>query len=248
MAVLVKILTQLWLLFFILTIGVVGFSFLVPLYFPIYALSFVIPRLRGVHDKVMVVGIRFLMFIQPWFNAKVDLVVPETMTGPGVLLISNHRSHLDVFILLSRVRGIRILARRTLYRIPFLGMMMRASRQIGVERGRLDAWVRAMDEVKTRLGEGERVHVFPEMTRCPSGFQGLQAFTAGPFLAALQADAMVLPVVFKNTDGVWPKGWAGLNFRAPVEARSLGAFRARDFNSVDALKSEVQKRIEQALV
>ena len=243
----VKIHTKLWLLFFLVTNILVGLAFTLTLYFPVYFLAKIFPRLHKVHEQVLYIGIRFLMAIQPWYKAQVRIQVPKT-GGRGVLLVSNHRSHLDVFVLLSRVAGIRVLAKSTLFKIPFLALMMRATRQIGVERGRLDAWVKAMDEVKKRLRAGEVVHVFPEMTRCAYGFQGTQPFTLGPFLAALQEDAVVIPLVFRDTDRVWPRGQIGLTFRKPVQVRTLSPLQARDFTSADKMKSEVQQQIERALL
>jgi 1-acyl-sn-glycerol-3-phosphate acyltransferase len=244
----VKILgSNFWFLFFLITIALIGFAFNAALFFPVLALSKVFPALKPVPDRIIYIGIYFLMMVQPWFNSEIEIELPKNHKG-GVLLVSNHRSHLDVFILLSRIQGIRVLAKSTLFKIPFLALMMRSTRQIGVERGRFDAWVKAMDTVKERLRAGERVHVFPEMTRCAPGFRGVQPFTAGPFLAALQEDAVILPLVFKNTDGVWPKGQVGLNFRQPVQVRTLAPIRARDFASADLLKTEVHRQIEQALL
>lgn len=247
MAALVKIHAQIWMIFFLLTIGVIGLTFQVLAYFPMYMLSLAFPRLAGMQDRIMRDGIWILMHVQPWFKGDIHIQMPDA-AGRGVLLVSNHRSHLDVFILLSRISGIRILAKSTLLRIPGLSIMMRTSRQIGVERGRLDAWMRAMAEVKNRLRLGERVHVFPEMTRCPRGFQGVQPFTAGPFLAAMQEKAWVVPIVFRGTDDVWPRGFMGLNFRKPVSVQSLPPINTADFLSVDHLRSEVHKRIEAALL
>jgi 1-acyl-sn-glycerol-3-phosphate acyltransferase len=240
----VKILTKLWLFYFLCTIVVIGSVFTLPLYFPLMALGLLVPAVSGWPDRIMSTGVTFLMSVQPWLKARVRLSLPDTK---GVLLVSNHRSHLDVFFLLAGVTGVRILARSNLFKIPGLGFMMRASRQIGVERGRIDAWVQAMKAVAERLRAGETVHIFPEMTRCPQGFQSVQPFTAGPFLVAIQEDATIVPVVFKNTDGVWPKGEVGLHFRRPVEVTSLEPLRARDFANADALKAEVWRRIEEAL-
>jgi 1-acyl-sn-glycerol-3-phosphate acyltransferase len=241
----VKILTKIWFGYFLVTITVIGCAFSFLAFFPLVALSNFIPVIGGWPDAVFAFGVGILMRVQPWLKARVRLNVPE---GGRVLLVSNHRSHLDVFFLLAWVPGVRILARSTLFRIPGLGLMMRATHQIGVERGRLDAWVGAMKAVAERLRQGEKVHIFPEMTRCPQGFQSVQQFAAAPFLVAIQEDATVVPLVFKNTDGVWPKGEVGLHFRKPVEVMSLPPLRARDFASADSLKSEVWKRIDQALV
>lgn len=241
----VKTAGRLWLLYFLFTIAVIGFAFSVTLYFPIFWLSKLIRPLRGVHDEILRFGIGVLMRAQPWLELDADLNLPPR--GQRVLLISNHRSHLDVFLLLSRVAGIRIFAKSTLFKIPFLGLMMKVSRQIRVERGRMDAWIRAMDEVRSRLRAEERVHIFPEMTRCPPGHAGLQSFTLAPFQAALQEKAPIVPMVFKGTDSVWPKGESALYFRRPVSLRSLPAVDPSQFATAEALRSEVYKRIETAL-
>lgn len=246
MPVLVKILRSAWLIFFLINIAVLGSTAFFLLYFPLTALSYLLPQLRSWPDGVLKRGVALLMWIQPWFNAEMDLPYPRCHSG-GILFVSNHRSHLDVFILLARIAGIRVLAKKSLFRVPFLGFFMRASGQIGVERGELKDWLSAMDEVRKRLRQGERVHIFPEMTRCEPGANGVRSFRAAPFLAAMQEDAMVIPIVFQGTDLVWPKGQLGLSFRAPVRARTLEALRAKDFPSVNALMTETHTRIEQAL-
>ena len=244
----VKILTKLWLIYFLVTIAGLGiFVVLVP-FFPSLALARCSRRFAHWPDRALQMGVILLFHVQPWLRSTVDLKVPKkTASDRGILFVSNHRSHLDVFFLLAGIAGIRVLARSNLFRIPFLGLMMRATRQIRVERGRLDAWVRAMREVAERLRKGERVHIFPEMTRCSQGFNSVQPFAAAPFLVAIQEDVSVVPIVFKNTDGVWPKGHLGLFFRKPIEVKSLQPIRARDFATAELLKSEVWKRIDYEL-
>jgi len=242
----VKILAKLWLIYFVMSIGFIGIFFSGLFYFPLYGLSLIFPRLKSRVEHLLVRGVRFLMGAQPWYNAAIEIDVPQG--SGGMLIVSNHRSHLDVFILLSRIPGIRVLAKSSLFRIPFLSLYMKASEQIRVERGRLDAWVAAMDEVGRRLKNGEKVHVFPELTRCDPGFRGLKPFAAGPFQVAIREGAVVLPIVFNNTDGAWPKGVPGITYRAAVRARSLEPINAKDFATAFQLRDEVQKRIEQVLV
>jgi 1-acyl-sn-glycerol-3-phosphate acyltransferase len=183
------------------------------------------------------------MKLQPWFNAEVALDAVASKSDHARLLVSNHRSHLDAFILLSRVPGVRIFAKSALFNVPFLGLMMRASRQIPVKRGRIEAFWKAIETVRTRLQNGETVHVFPEMTRCAPGTNGTLEFSTAPFLTAMQTGTPVTPIVFKGTDGVWPKGAWGLAYRQPVTARALEALDPSAFESADALKHEAQRRI-----
>ncbi len=241
----VKILAKLWLIYFVGSIGFIGIFFSGLFYFPVSIAARLFPRLEPMRERVLKRGVLFLMWAQPWYNASVNIDVPHE--EGGVLLVSNHRSHLDVFVLLSRVAGLRILAKSALFRIPFLSIYMRTSQQIKVERNDLRDWVKAMDEVGRRLRLGERVHVFPELTRCEPGYEGVKAFAAAPFQAAIKQGAVIVPVVFKNTDGVWPKGDPGINFRAPVAVRSLAPIRAAEYSNAFQLRDEVTKRIQQGL-
>lgn len=234
-----------WLSYFMISIIVIGFSLAATIFFPCLILSRWIPVLGRVPDWILQKGIFLLMRVQPWFNADIEIAIPKNPNG--VLIVSNHRSTLDVFILLSRIRGIRIMARGGLYKIPGLGLMMRATRQIRVERGHLDSFQKSLDTVRDSLRNGETVHIFPEMTRCPLGFSGLQNFISAPFLVAIQSQATVVPLVFDNTDGVWPKGEAGLYFRKPVKVKSLEPLNAGNFQSADELKQAVRTRMLEAM-
>jgi 1-acyl-sn-glycerol-3-phosphate acyltransferase len=234
---------RIWLAYFLMTIAIIGFFLCSLLYFPLYFLG-----QQRACDSVLRWGIDLLLRLQPWLKAEIHLQLPIQVPKQGVLLVSNHRSHLDVFILLSQISGIRILAKKSLFRIPFLNIMMLATQQIPVPRDELSSFFQAMDEVKKRLAKGQIVHVFPEMTRCTQGFQGVRNFSSAPFQAASLAKVPVVPIVFKDTDQVWPKGFAGLFFRRSIQIHSLPPVLPEHFSSVESLKSAVQKQIELALL
>ncbi len=124
---------------------------------------------------------------------------------------------------------------------------MAVSRQIPVYERGVDSYLLAMEIVRQRLRNGETVHVFPEMTRCPKGFSGTKDFSTMPFHIARQEGIPILPIVFKGTDEVWPRGQIGLNFRRPVYGAMLETVEPSEFESAQELKSEVQRRIGVAL-
>jgi 1-acyl-sn-glycerol-3-phosphate acyltransferase len=248
-SIVTKLSSRLLMGYFMLTIGVVGFALGYLIAVPLLFLGNWNAQLRRLGDWRLCRGIRVLMLLQPWLRARIEL--PSFRLFPiqtqGCLLVSNHRSHLDAFLLLSRVPGIRLLAKRSLFSIPFLGGMMRITRQIPTDRGDLSSFVGAMNEIQKRLEAGERVHVFPEMTRCEPGFSGTREFLLGPFHAAIRAKALVLPIVIRDTDAAWPKGRFGLSWREPVEVRALAPMALDGFGSAEALRDEVRHRIELAL-
>ncbi|MBX2994206.1 MAG: 1-acyl-sn-glycerol-3-phosphate acyltransferase [Bdellovibrionaceae bacterium] len=241
------LIARLALLYFILTIGVVGTLTAYLLSLPLYLLSRLIRGPERLADLILQKAVFLLMKLQPWFNGTVHMTLPERARNQGILIVSNHRSTLDVFILLSRVPGVRILAKRDLMFVPFLNVMMWAMRQIPVSKGSAVQFLAAMDEVRRRLRSGETVHVFPEMTRCPLGYEGVQNFMVAPFLAAMRENVTIVPVVFKGTDSVWPKGAGGLFSGHPVTAKTLEPVDPGQFKTADELRTEIHSRIQAAL-
>jgi 1-acyl-sn-glycerol-3-phosphate acyltransferase len=243
--ILVEVASGLWLLYFFSSIAAIGTILALGLVVPLYAMARFVPSVSEAADRTMCRGIRFLMSMQPWFFAEIELSFQERPRG--CLLVSNHRSHLDAFILLSRVPGIRILAKKSLFHVPFLGMMMRLSGQIPAESGNPRSYLDALNVVKERLSRGEVVHVFPELTRCPYGFDGVQPFSLAPFRAAMQGGFPVIPIVFQGTDEVWPKAARGLRYRKPIRVRALEAIHPGTFATSEEFMRETHRRIQQTM-
>jgi 1-acyl-sn-glycerol-3-phosphate acyltransferase len=236
-----------WLLYFFFTIGVIGGVMTFMFYLPLTLVSFIFPKVKRAADYCLKTGVRFLLFSQPWLDLKSNIQDPERKTKPGTLLVGNHRSTLDVYLLLASVSGIQIFTnRKLLVAFPLIPMLL-MSRQILVKDGDPRAFLDGMKTVRDRLKGGETVYVFPELTRCSPGMKGTNGFTVAPFLAAFQEKSPVLPIVIKGTDDVWPRGRFGLAYRAPVEIRSLEPIDSSQFASADALRTEVRKRIDEAL-
>jgi 1-acyl-sn-glycerol-3-phosphate acyltransferase len=204
-----------WFLYLVFTSLLFGFAMGLSVYWLALLISLGFPRFRRVSDAILRRTISFLMGSQPWLQFEYREFM-ESYTSlrkrfpadgkTGILLISNHRSHLDTFLLLSRVPGIRVLAKRGLFAVPLLGMVMWTSRQIPVRRKDLKSFVHAMEEIGERLAAGEVVYVFPEMTRASPEFPGVAAFNPAPFLTAIKAGVPILPFAIRGTGETWPKG------------------------------------------
>ena len=232
-----------WTSYFVASIAVLGVPFAFLGGSPFYLLGRVFRPARNLADRILLRGVQVLMAVQPWYSAKIE--IPRL---PGrVLVVSNHRSHLDVFLLLSRIPGLRIVAKQSLFGIPFLGFMMRMMEQIPVTSGSLDGFYGAMEIVRAKLRAGETVHVFPELTRCEPGYDGVRNFSLLPFQIAIQEKARVLPVMVKGTDSVWGKGELGIHFRRSIAVKALDLIDAQEFKTAQDLKTAVQSRIERAL-
>ena len=125
--------------------------------------------------------------------------------------------------------------------------MMYLSKQIPAARGEITSLSRAVERATDMVHSGERVLIFPEMTRCEPGFKGTQAFSLLPFQAAFKAKLLIVPIVFKRTDEVWPKGENEIHFDVKVSVKSLETIDSAQFPSVLELKDFVQAKINQEL-
>jgi len=188
--------------------------------------------------RVMRFGVDTLMRLQFWLTIEGEIRLPARC-----MTVSNHRSHLDMFILLARIPNIRAVAKAELFRLPGLGLMMRVMRQFPLERGSVESYWRTMDAVVEGALVGDPVHVFPEMTRCNTGLPGTDEFHLAPFRVALRAKVPLVPIVVHGTDRCWPKGHAGC-FVGRVRVESLEPIDTAAYTDAGSLRDEARRRIE----
>jgi len=122
------------------------------------------------------------------------------------IFVANHNSLLDALLLYAHFeRDVRIMAKSTLYAIPFLGEVLRQEGHIAVRRGskRHEDARRLRASIASALREGACVLFFPEGTR--SGTGQLGSFKLGAFYNAIQNDVPVVPIVIRGTFEAMPK-------------------------------------------
>ena len=122
--------------------------------------------------------------------------------GP-VILAANHASFLDPPLVGSGLkRDINYLARKSLFRYPVLGWILRAVNAVPVDRdGGGAAGLKAIME---RLHRGGAIILFPEGTRTLNG--ELQPARSGVGLTVIKSEAPVVPVRVFGTFEAWSKG------------------------------------------
>jgi lyso-ornithine lipid O-acyltransferase len=109
----------------------------------------------------------------------------------GRLVVSNHRSALDIGILLQHFGG-HMVSRADLSRWPLVGPAARSVGTVFVDRSDKVSGASTIRAMRSLLKEGETVLVFPEGTT----FEGdtVRPFQAGAFAGVAGAGAVVVPV------------------------------------------------------
>lgn len=131
------------------------------------------------------------------------------------VLVANHLSALDIPVLGAVLEGdYRWVAKRELFRVPFVGWHLWSAGHIPVDRkaGR-KAVGPLQDRIDRVLRDGASVLLFPEGTRSKDG--ALQKFKMGAFQAAVRAGVPLVPIVLDGTQAIVRKGAFTLDPSAP---------------------------------
>lgn len=122
----------------------------------------------------------------------------------GALLVSNHVSHLDVFILgIPLHRPLNYVARSTLF-LPGLGRFIRSVGGFPIQRDGIGA--QGLKETLRRIKKGGIVVLFPEGTRSHDGELG--ELKSGISVLAARAHVPVIPAGIAGTFEAWPRSQA----------------------------------------
>jgi 1-acyl-sn-glycerol-3-phosphate acyltransferase len=120
----------------------------------------------------------------------------------AALMVSNHLSHLDVFVIgIPTSRPLNYVARSTLF-FPPLGALIRSVGGYPIQREGMGA--QGLKETLKRLRAGGIVVLFPEGTRSRDGELG--ELKAGLAVLATRAKVPILPVAVAGTFERLPRG------------------------------------------
>jgi 1-acyl-sn-glycerol-3-phosphate acyltransferase len=122
------------------------------------------------------------------------------------ILIANHQSHMDIPVLTCVLPvPLRIIAKKELFKIPFLGWGMKGVGMLSIDRSNrkksIDTLKEAEEIIKTHVLS---ILAFPEGTRSDDG--KIHPFKKGPFILAINTGLPLLPVSVSGTRKITPKG------------------------------------------
>lgn len=124
--------------------------------------------------------------------------------GETYVFISNHQSIYDIPIVFASLPfQLRIIAKESLGRFPFLGWHLRRAGHLLVDRRRPDR-AGILKRWRRLVADRLSLIIFPEGTRSPDGRVG--RFRAGSFLLALEAGLTIVPLSILGSRHVMQKG------------------------------------------
>jgi lyso-ornithine lipid O-acyltransferase len=139
------------------------------------------------------------LWLEQWTRALLEIfgVSPLLANAPPAaaqrarLVVANHRSPLDILLLL-RFFGGSVLSRSDLATWPVLGAAARKADTIFVDRASASSGVAAIRGIRERLAKGRTVILFPEGTTHVG--DDVRPFLQGAFAATRGLDVDIVPV------------------------------------------------------
>jgi 1-acyl-sn-glycerol-3-phosphate acyltransferase len=161
----------------------------------------------------------------------------------AAIYAANHLSAVDIPVLYAYLPvQFRIMAKKQLFRYPFLGWHLKRSGQIPIDPDDAHASLRSLNRASDSLRKGTPLVVFPEGGRSATG--QLQQFLGGAFYVAIRAQAPIVPVALIGTYERLPMnsyhvvpGEVDLVIGEPIPTAGL---RVRD---MDKLSGQVRQAI-----
>ena len=113
------------------------------------------------------------------------------------VVVSNHESFVDMLLISHLPWEMKWLSKKSIFRIPLAGWLMRMAGDVELIRGDRDSIMSAMRGCGDRLGRKVSVMLFPEGTRTRDGALG--EFKDGAFRLAIDHQVPILPLAVIGT-------------------------------------------------
>ncbi len=160
---------------------------------------------------------------------------------------SNHTSFMDTPVIFAALPfQFRILARKQLWRIPFIGWYLNRSGQMPIDTGNPHATLSSLGAGARALRGGMALFVFPEGGRTSDG--ALRPFLSGAAFLAIRAQVPLVPIALSGVYALLPihtrhfyPGQLTLRIGPPIETKGM------TLRQTDELTARLRTAIETML-
>ena len=171
---------------------------------------------------------------------------PENLRKhPVAVYAANHTSYMDTPVIFSTLPfQFRILAKKELWTMPFIGWHLNRSGQIPVDTVSANSTVSSLGAAVRALRAGMPLFVFPEGARTPDGTT--QPFLAGAAFLAIRAQVPLVPIALSGVYDLLPihtrhfyPGEITLTVGEPISTTGM------TLRQVEELNARLRETIEQ---
>jgi 1-acyl-sn-glycerol-3-phosphate acyltransferase len=175
----------------------------------------------------------------------------ELPKSSNFILMPNHRSYIDIFIVTALTPSAMV-GKAEIGRWPFVGLAVKASNSILVDRKNTGSLLQTMSKIKVSVSQGIPVTLFPEGTT----FKGplTKGFKNGSFKIAAETRIPVIPMAieYKDKNDAWVDDdtFVGHFFRQlgkPITRANVDFGAPISSNNYQLLHEQVKEKIDDML-
>jgi 1-acyl-sn-glycerol-3-phosphate acyltransferase len=148
-----------------------------------------------------------------------------------VVLISNHRSLIDILALYKLRRPFKWTSKSENFRLPFIGMVLSLTNSVRIKRDSYRSASQFLTNAEEEMKKGSSVLLFPEGTR--SKTKEMRPFKEGAFLLAKKMECGIIPIVHTGSEKTFDRGSWVLKGRARIIIRVLDEIPASKVKEMD---------------
>ena len=201
---------------------------------------------RGRRERYAMWGARMFAWlcIHATCFAKVTVLGKEHLPAKsGYLVVSNHRSWVDVGLIILHTSSQGISKKEIAY-VPFFGVNGYLSGVIFFDRASKLARGRVIEDALFLLRSGANLHVFPEGTRSRDG-RLREKVSLRLLQVCAEQGIPVVPACVWGTDQVVPARGFGLNFGEKIGLELSAPLQPGDFPTAEAFAEATWERTRQ---
>ena len=217
------------------------------LFFPfvllIYLVTLPFDRYQTVANRFFMQMARFMMYINPGWRIKFyDL--DKLVVGKGTIYVANHQSFMDLPLLALLPGTVKWVSKKSLFKIPVLGWMIKMAGHLSIDRKKKTA-IKRLDNLVEPLKDGITVMIFPEGTRSLDG--ELKSFRNGAFLLAEKHNFRLQPIVTEGTRQLLPSHSWVFEPSQPIQVHVLDPIEPENYSSVSELRNATHEAMKNKL-
>ncbi len=165
----------------------------------------------------------------------------------AVVLVSNHRSMVDIVILNKLQRPFRWTSKSENFKLPFVGMVLSLTNSVRIRRDSLRSGMQFLSQAASEMKKGSSILIFPEGTR--SRTTTMRPFKEGAFLLAKKMGSGIIPIVHTGSEKTFDRGSWVLKGKTHIQIRVLDEIPAQVVGSLDLkeLISMIRDKMETGL-
>ena len=138
-----------------------------------------------------------------WSGSRLQIIGLENIPAGTAVFAANHTSYMDTPVVFASLPfQFRILAKKELWSLPFIGWYLDRSGQIPIDTANPRSTLSSFAAGVRTLREGLNVFVFPEGGRTETG--NLQPFLNGAAFLAIRAQVPLVPIALIGVHDLLP--------------------------------------------